>query len=242
MHVATQGDKMETNVVTQTVGNMLEVINEHRTKVLVVIASLVIGVAGFFGYRFYRNGVQTAAHQSFMEAMKHYERPVKVDAKTKDGFESEQAKWEAVETAFRLGYEKNKSSTLAPMFLAFQATALVNLNKQQEAIVAMKNAVKGMNSLPLRSYYEITLSLMQLDTTDKAAQEEGLVRLRTIAYDATHLAQAQALYHLGLLAWTEKKFDDVKNYWQQFMVKFGELPGYEYQTAAVKEKLDLLVV
>ncbi len=231
---------METNVVTQSFANVLDALIDNRYKVLAFIAVVLLGVAGFFAYSSYKRGIQVAAHQAFVVAMKEFEKPVKTDAKTKSGFATEEEKWQTVEEQFRKGFEKHSSSTFAPMFLAYQSTALVNLNKLNEAIPVMKRAVSLMKAPSLKSYYEVTLSLMQLDSASKDDQTEGLNRLKAIADDAKELAQGQALYNLGMYAWSNKNFDDVKNYWGQFRRGFSALPGFEHQVSIVQERLDLL--
>ena len=105
--------------------------------------------------------------------MKLHETPVKKDEKMKVGFSSEQEKWQKVEEAFRLAYQQHSSSTLAPMFLAYQAMALVNLQKLDEAITTMKSAIKAMKSGAIKSFYEVTLSLMQIDSKNKLSKKQG---------------------------------------------------------------------
>ncbi len=236
-----QKEKMvETKLITQRAHGIVDTCIEHRNKFFIAAVALAISCVAFFGYRYYQHRVQIAAHQEFMTAMKQFDKPVKAGAKSQDSFASDEEKWRSVEETFRNGYKNHKSSTLAPMFLAFQATSLVAMNRLNDAISVMKSAVHAMTSPMLKSYYEITLSLMQLDSSNKSDQEDGVKRLQLIALDKKHIAQSQALYHLGLFAWTHKNFNEAKNYWQQFMPMFGGLAGFEHQTAVIKEKLDLI--
>ncbi len=228
---------METNVITQSLTQFFDVLVEHRNKVFAGLVVVALGLVVFFAYRSYIHGVQVAAHQSFVLAMKEFEKPVKTGGTA--GFATEEEKWHKVEENFRKGFEKHTSSTFAPMFLAYQATALVNLNKLNEAIVVMKKAVSLMKTPSLKSYYEVTLSLMQLDSVNTDDHAEGLKHLQKVA-DSKQTAQGLALYHLGLYAWVHKNFSDVKNYWGLFLKGFSALPGFENQITMVQERLDLL--
>lgn len=230
---------METNVVTQGIADMLNVVAQHRTKVLAAVVAIGVGVAGFFMYRVYVRRAQVAAHQTFIAAMKEFEKPV--TAEGANGFASDAEKWQKVADIFHAGYGKHHSTTFAPMFLAYEATALVNLNKRSEAITVMKQAVNLMKKTALKSYYDVTLSLMLLDSENTEEQEEGLKRLQAIA-ENKQAAEGIALYHLGLYAWVKKNFNDVRNYWGQFLRGFSAQAGFEQQIAMVQERLDLLEV
>lgn len=235
--------KMETNnVIAQNVSSLCDYVSEHRTKVVGLLGVIALGVVTFFAYGWYNKQAQTMAHQAFTKALKEFERPVNADAKNAQGFATEEEKWSTVEERFRSGYERYRGSDIGSLFLAYQSTALVHLQKHTEAIRVMKQAVAEMKSPSVRSFYEVTLALMQLDSEVREEQEIGLNRLRSIAYDTKHLARGQALYHLGLYAWTHKKFDEVKNYWQMFLVQFSDQAGFEHYTTVVKDRLDLLGV
>lgn len=242
------GDSMDAmnNPVLQGLDRLISTLVAHKKLVMAGLLATGLGAASFFGYRMYDQRIQVAAHRDFVEAFNVYEASVKGNTqkqKTSDlQFDSEKEKWEATEKAFREGYAKNSRAGIAAAFLALQAEALSNLDRKDEARVVLRDALDHMTNAELKSYYEVKLALMQLDSSTEDERNRGLEKLKAITFDQQNVAHDQALYHLGQYYWLNKKFDEAKNYWQQFVVKYGSEVELASQISTVKAKLDLIAV
>lgn len=191
--------------------------------VLVIFGMIFLGV----GYGFYKSGVQKRAQKSFTEALKYFDARVISESKedldfNKEVFKTEIEKWTKVEEVFKAGYQQNKNSGIAPMFLAYQAEALMHLGKLNEAVPLMKNAVKSMSDSALKAAYTVKQSLMQLDSDNKEWVDEGLSILKEIALDQKSVVHDMVLYRLGEYFWYAKNTDEVKNYWNQLILLYGK--------------------
>lgn len=215
-------------------------------KKVVIAGLLATAVAGasYAGYSYYRKRIQRAAHHDMVAALQYFDAPVIQDAKRegKLQFATEEEKWKEVATQFNEAYKRNASSTLAPMFLAFYSEALSNLGQHKEAIRSLTEAVNSIKDARLQEYYQLKLALLNLDSKDEAAHKQGLDMLQKIAFNQQHAAHDQALYHLGLYYWINKKFNEAKNYWQQFIVKYGNEQALEPFIHNVRTKLELIAV
>ncbi len=228
------------------VESFLNTVTKHKEKVIIGALVLVAIGVGLWGYRSYQHRLQVDAHHDFMQALKYFQAPVQKDEKEVApgtiAFKTENEKWAYVEEKFRKSFEQHRSTGLAPMFQAFRVEALLSLGKHEDAISVQKEALADLRDYSLKGYYEIKLSLMQLDSAIESNKTEGLERLKKTAYDQKHSAHAQALFYLGQYFWINKKFDGAKNYWQQFIVKYGNERTLDHFVDIVKEKLELIAV
>lgn len=219
-------------------------------KQVVVGAVVVVGIGvGGISFAWYQHYVRAQAHKAFVFALRYYDGVVSADArKVPDQdvvrFSSEHEKWEKTENAFKEGYQRYKSTELAPMFLAFQSEALANLGKHDEAIQVLADAQVVMRNDEIRDFYQVKLALMKMDSKNDHTRQQGLVELKKHADNARSFAHELALYHLGGYLWQEKKFADAKNYWQQLLVKYGtrDVKNPSVFADVVKEKLALVSV
>ncbi|MBY0353396.1 hypothetical protein K2W90_03465 [Candidatus Babeliales bacterium] len=235
------------NPVLQGLDRLINNLVAHKKLVITALLATSLGAASFFGYRMYDQRVQVAAHRDFVEALNVYQAPVKGQAAQKNvtsdlQFDSEQEKWEKTEQAFRQGYANNSRAGIAAAFLALQSAALSNLGRKDEALTVLREALAHMKNAELKSYYDVKLALMQLDSEKEEERNAGLERLKAMSFEQQNVAHDQALYHLGEYFWVNKKFDEAKNYWQQFVVKYGSEIELAQQVALVKAKLDLIAV
>jgi len=227
----------------------IEIIFEYlqkNKKQVSLIAAAVLVVGGVIAWHFiHRSIIQVRAHGDFVHAMEYFQAPVvgqgasSISFDTKE-FRTKEEKWARVEELFRLGYENNKSSGLASIFLAFQAQALWMQDKQEESISILKQAIDIMPSQDLKSYYRIKLALLQIDSENKKLQDEGLFLLKELAVDEKSVGHDRALYRLGDYFWNKKQFDEARNYWNQLVLKYGKSskkPSLFVQQAKTKLKL-----
>jgi len=229
-----------------SIENVVEWMVKHKQAVMTAVGLVVLGLAAFFGYRSYSYRIQVSAHKSFMQSLKTYNAPVKKSMSEPTNkslsFATEREKWEAVEGKFKQGYEAHSRSGIASMFLAYQSEALVNLDKFEESLVVLKRALELMVSPQVKAYYELKLSLMQLDSKNEQDVKAGLDRLEKISFEYKHLAHDQSLYYLGFYYWMNNNFNKAKSYWQQFIVKYGNEMELSDQVMQVKSRLDLIAI
>ncbi len=221
---------------------------KYRLPIIVIVLVVGPSIGGFFGYRFYRSGIESSAQAEFTTAMKYFDAPVQtVDLKTDqlsledvEIFSSEEEKWTRVAETFRKGYENNTSSGIAPMFLAFQSEALVNLGKFDEAIGVLKKVIDLLKDDTIKDPYQVKLALMQLDSKDGNVQKDGLELLQSMSGKSESYVRDLALYHLGEYYWVKKNFAEAKNYWSTLVSEYGEkvkVPSEWAKLATEKLKL-----
>ena len=239
--------RRDRNIVFQSCLRSTNALVARKKEMALGLLFVAVMIAAFFGYRYHRRRTQIAAHHDFVHALKHYDAPVKKTAQYDPAkeiveFNNDQEKWQRVAELFAQGYDKNSGAGLAPMFLAFQSEALINLKKLDEAINVLKKSVISMSNKDVASYYEIKLALMQLDSTNKSARDEGLERLKGLTREQGTIAYDQALFNLGNYYWINKQFDEAKSYWQQFIVKFGNDRSLAPLVETVRSRLDLMAI
>ena len=218
----------------------------NKEKILIGLAGIVALVVIISWYTIRQGQVQVNAHKDFTYAMEYFSAPVvtdkdevTIDFDTKE-FKTKEEKWTKVENLFRKGYEDNKSSGLAPIFLSYQSEALLNMGKHLDAISILKKAIDLIPSNEVKSYYQVKLALMQIDSEDKKMLSDGIAILKELAVDDKCVAHDRALYQLGNYYWNNKNFDEAKNYWNQLILKYGkssEKPSFYVSKAKPKLKL-----
>lgn len=213
------------NKVAEFFDNILDGAITHRKQVMLGIVGVVVVVLSIIGYSYYSEQMQASAHKDFIRAMRYYDAPVtgSKTVMTDDvvEFTTDAEKWKNVEEVFKKGYQAHRSSGLGSMFHVYQANALARLGEIDQAIEVLNAAIKEIPSKEIRDFYSLTRVLLMLDSKRQAVQEEGFAKLKEIAQDDQNYANESALYYLGSYFWDKKDFGQVKNYWQQFMVKYG---------------------
>ena len=198
----------------------------HFKKELLLAIVATAGLFGaYVGYRQYKKSLMASAHKEFVSAMKVFDAPLKDDGRKvrlQDlVFVTAEEKWGRVYDAFERGYKNNKGSGLAGMFLVYQAEALIQLGKLDQAIELMRQAVGIIEGNELVQGYLLKLALMEMDSANAAFAKAGMDRLTSLAQDDSNPFNDAALYHLGLKFFVEKNFAQAKNYFGQLKVKYG---------------------
>jgi predicted negative regulator of RcsB-dependent stress response len=224
-----------------------EYVLQYKKEFLLGAVFFVGLIVLLVGYSFYKSSLQKKAHTDFVAALKIYDAPVhekdlkddKIDL-AGEFFTSEEEKWLRVASVFEKGYQNNKGAGIAPMFLAYQADALINLGKFSEARDALKNAVGLMKDSATKSAFKVKLALLNIDNGNK---EEGVSILKEMALDSKDPVHDMVLYRLGEYYWFAKNFDEVRNYWNQLVLKYGkgvQKPSWWADQAT--QKLELISV
>ncbi|BDC34638.1 hypothetical protein Noda2021_05960 [Candidatus Dependentiae bacterium Noda2021] len=119
------------------------------------------------------------------------------------------------------GYEKNKSTGLAPYFLGIRADALVEQGNYQEALALLESMT---NSLPTSSAlyypYKTKYALIKLDHVDDQEKTAALNELQSLAYDASNSNADYALYYLGEYFWQNNETEQAVKTWRDLESTF----------------------
>ncbi len=212
-------------------------VNNKKTVGLYILGFFVfIGLVA--GYFVYRSGVQRRAHNDFLIALDTFNAKVTKTLTNEklapNVFGSEKEKWEQIDKVFDKMYTRNKSAGIAPVFLAYRVEALLNLGQLSDAIKVQNLLLKHIPSKSaLRTYNDIKLALMQIDTSIKEYVQSGLDTLKNIAYEQGNMSQDEALYRLGEYYWNSKDFKEAANYWNQLVIKFGKTAKYPSALASI---------
>lgn len=202
--------------------------------------------SGIWGYVYYKNKVRAQAYKDFMLSMQYYEGAVKSKKDKNDYpdmrfFQSESDKWQQTEQIFRQNYEKYKNTEMASVFLAFLSESLLNLGKTEQAVEMLKSFIAQVSSKEIKDCYTLKIALIKMDSKDAKVKEEGLNDLIACANDENNSSSEIALYQVGAYFWNQKKYDEVKNYWQRFLVKTTTKSGQtSIYASEVREKLGLI--
>jgi|SaaInlLV_10m_DNA_2_1039722.scaffolds.fasta_scaffold00107_42 tetratricopeptide (TPR) repeat protein len=221
----------------------------YQKQILIGLSTILFISVVVTGHFFWVKTREERAHRALVNSLEYFNAPVvaadkeeeTLDFTDKKSFANEKEKWEKVAEVFRNAHKKNKSSGIAAMFLAYYSEALINLDKIEEAIVVLSGAIDAMKNYEIREYYRLKLALMKIDSNEGSTVTEGLAALIKLAADEKSIVHDSALYNLGLHYWSNKNFDEAKNYWNQLLLKYGkdsDIPSPWAEKA--EEKLGLI--
>lgn len=218
---------------------------DNIKQFLLILAGIAVIVALALSYGFYRAKMQERAHKSFVEAMTYFDAKIgEQDNFLSDSksFKSFDEKWAKTAEVFQKAYNDNSSSGLAPIFLAYQSQALLNLGKLDEAInVLQKSLIIMPKKSALYDYYKVKLALMLIDTQDKGSFVNAISDLKAMALEQNKAVHDLVLYRLGEYYWNQKEFSEAKNYWNQLEIRYGKkTKNPSFWAAEAKSKLKLI--
>lgn len=169
-----------------------ELWTQKRVNTAAIIL-VCLGLAGavWYGYTWYRRSKEQKAYKDLAESIDGYTKVRHSGGKAE--------KWADVERGFQTGAQRNSSSKLHPYFLAFQADALIEQGKLNEALALMNKAVNALSRTnPLYFLYALKRALMSIDSSDEATKKEGRQELASLAKDPANPMQDMARYYAGL--------------------------------------------
>lgn len=193
-----------------------EKLRERDTIITIVL--LVLFVVGFGGYKIYNwhiYRVQSFAQKAFSESMEIYKQAIALEAGNKDHSPVDKTKnnlWDEVEVSFKLGYEQNKKSTLAPFFLAFESDAQMKLGKFEEAYNNLNEAVNNFSkNSPYFYLYSIKQAVFEIDKKD---EQKGVAALNNLVNDKNNIFKDMAAFYLGEYFWSKNNVEKAKEQYQ----------------------------
>ncbi len=188
-----------------SLNELIEYFNKYRTSIVsigaITLAAFGVGIYLYFAQIKH----EESAQQALSEILAEYNR----------AFESPEL-WQDVEVGAKTGYRQYARSSLAPFFFGLQSEALLQQNKQDEALALMKDMVAKLSkSSPFYYLYQIKLGRIKLHNDEEAIQAEGLQQLIQLAQDQKNPQQDEALYYLGMHYNSQGQTDKAQEVWQQ---------------------------
>lgn len=202
----------------------LEDVSSQALTQAFFVAILAVGLAGlYYGYAFYIKNRESKAYEAFMEVTHAYKKAEESSFRAvmpnQSGNDNLEIIWKDVEVLIDAGYAANSSSYLAPYLLAYKASVMLEQGKSvDEAYEVMKQAVaKASKSFQLYDLLQLKAAKMACDCSDAAIQASGLQNLQQIAGNAKSIAQAEALYTLGMYYMMQNDVENAKNYFSKIV-------------------------
>lgn len=236
------------NFLAEWIERAVDFALEYKTFVFAGALSLALASGGIVWYRWQATHKAQQAHKTLVETLKIFQSPIQKasDQEKRDPskFYSASEKWAHIATVCADAYQQYSSTTLAPFFLTYQADALLNMQKHEEALPLLKKAYSRLKNQALKDFLGVKIALVAMDCSSQATQQEGFLELKRLAENTNHTAHEYALYSLGLYFWDNKEFAQAKNYWQQMLVKYARSDARSggVYTEQVKSKLALITV
>jgi tetratricopeptide (TPR) repeat protein len=183
----------------------IDIFDKYRNYIIsigVVIAATVgIGVYLYYSHINYEQAAQQALSEVLAEYNHAYESP---------------DLWQDVEIGAKTGYRQYARSSLAVFFLNLQADALLQQDKNEEALILMNEMVSKLpQHSPFYYIYHIKLARMQLYSDQENMQKEGLEKLQILAKDENNPQRDEALYYLGQYYDENNQKEKMQEIWQQ---------------------------
>jgi hypothetical protein len=200
------------------------IVAPYKKMIALLLAMTTISGLGTWWHVGRKNRISQGAHEALIQLEEYANKNV---ANSDDGKEDDSAKskneekWATLKNSATAAYDKFSSSKLAPFFLAYVSQATGEQGNKTEAISTLEKAVEEMTAGDLKDLYRVKLAILKIDSESDDVSRAGLEALQNVASESGSGAQALALYRLGEYFWTQKKFDEVKNYWGQLVLNYG---------------------
>lgn len=195
-----------------SLSHIQSLINRHTKEIMIAMGVLGLGVAGSFGYWYYRQQQEEAAQLAFVTCIEEFNIA-----------QQNPAQWPTVSLAAMTGYRQHSGSSLAPYFLALEAQALIGQGKLHEAITTLDRVVGAIaKNSPLYFIYSIQAARMKLDSDDETLKNNGLRDLEALAQNTKNKNRDEALYYLAHYYMSQQSFDRARELLNQLIVAFPE--------------------
>jgi len=206
-------------VIEPYIKDVKESLQSYRygREIAVLFMVVLLGMAGFWGYRRWHSQREATAQKAFGECIYAYQLAMQ----GKGDFTSDELSWGEVAMMFNFGYEQHSSSSLAPYFLVFYADALLRKGDRGGALSKLDEAIKALPAdSPFLNLYKTKQALLKLDDDIQEIKEEGLQELEVLADNVDNKNRDMALYYFGLYYWSDNKTKEAQAIWQQLVGAF----------------------
>jgi len=189
--------------------------NRYVQIIMIVFLLAVTSGGMYFGYSAYRSYRNKKAQTILSACLEDYLHAVSGATEL----------WSTVEMNCQLGYEQNKSSDLAPYFLAVKIEALLHQGKKTQVQSLLDTMINGFSaSSPLYYLYQTQKALIELDLDDVDIAQKGLESLKSLAVNTQNKNRDVALYYLGLYYWSHDQIPQAQELWQELVKQFPASP------------------
>ena len=188
---------------------------KYVTYLALSVLMFGLGMLGWLGYNYYSNRAEQAVFADLAENVEEFNKFLSSGRDvTLDG----ENKLDDLEHAFKIGSERHSKSKLAPYFRLYEADALIQKGKFDEALNVLNLAINGVDKA--NPFYYLFLSKGALIKTDnESLKEEGLKELNDLANDINNPFSAMAGYYLGLFYYHSNDEVKAKDIWQNVLDK-----------------------
>jgi len=177
---------LKTNEFAIGLARATEMVGTHRDRIVMGVIAIVVLIAAFGGYSWYRGNTAGKAEALIGAAMTTYDAPI-VPAPTVPGaaqqtgtYPSEIARAEAALAAFQKIVDTYPSTTAAVAARYYRASALMSLGRMPEAEQAFQDAAASAGT----SIYAPMAKLGQAEALVAAGQfDKGVAIFETLAAD-----------------------------------------------------------
>ncbi len=174
----------------------------------VALLSVLLGVGGFFGYRWYIISREQSAQKLLGDYIQEYQKASRAKSKQE---------WSEVASLFGLGYDQHKRSKTGAYFLAFKADALEKEGNRIQALEALNQLISTLDvKNPLQFLFKLKRALISIDIQDDQIKDGGLIELSSLAQEP-NLNQEVAQFYLGNYFWNQNNLDQARVVWEQLV-------------------------
>lgn len=193
---------------------------------------LFLAVGGWYVYR-------THAYTKDQEAFKVFNECLAESEKAVEG----RASWQEVDAMCQKGYERYKSTGIAPYIVAIRIEALLAQQNYDAALEQSSILISQLSSSsPLYNLYKTKHALLQMDSAQENVRAEGVQTLQSLAEDVKNNYNDVALYYLGLHHMMNNEIEKAKEVWTR-LVTLGSSKDRQSQSpwaSRAQEKLQYL--
>lgn len=215
--------------------DILGIRKEHTKYIKPVGIGLLIALISLGSWYFYHQktkGNEQEAFKVFNDCLHEYEKAL--EGKTT---------WQEVDTLCQNGYQRNRSTAIAPYIQAIRVDALLALHQPEQALEQSSLMLSQLKtSSPLYIPYKTKHALLEMDAGSETVRAQGLRNLEQLAHDAKNIYNDVALYYLGLHYFMNNDVQKAKEVWNR-LVALGmpeDKQGQSPWAARAKEKLTYL--
>lgn len=124
--------------------------------------------------------------------------------------------WMELEIDAKTAWRQYKKSRFAPYFLLIQSEALVQQQKNEEALELLDVLLKDIgNKSPFYYLYKIKAATMRLASADEEQHKQGLKDLEDVAQDTHNTLKDQVMYALASYYQAHDKEEQARQWWER---------------------------